>query len=566
MSKNIEKTENRNAFLSGFIVLLGISALYFIYGPLELYANNIEDFAYDLGDLVSVMPLAAILAASFTAAVLAVLKRFNRRVWKTALIVLFVFFITSYIQGIFLSRDLPPMDGTPVSWKEFNFQRKYSIICIIILAIIMFFTIRHVGFEKVISIIKLASIALTAMILISSFLLIFSDGVTQDKPKQYASDEGLLEMSTEDNLVVFLVDAIDADAFREVYEYHPEFEELFKDFTFFPNTMAGYPYTSRAIPHILSGTWYENQGSFTDWCNGVFSSSELISKLKDDEYRLGFYCSEYNFAEALSDTFENLHIQQAEIDPLPFLLTQLKLSAYRFFPYDLKKAVMLTAEEVGTSTAAKQSDDEYKCLPEELEETFKKNDIFTSDQKQFKFIYTYGAHLPFEYESQSEMIDNYTYLSSVEKTMSVCAEYLSRLKESGVYDNSSIVILADHGYNGEESTGRQNPVLLIKGKNEKHSFTTSEKPVSHADIQAALLALEAGSDSLHAFSFGENDLRERRYLQYDYAGEEYLTEYIQTGYAADESSMFKTGTSYTRRDFQWFVDGVRNKIGDSAAD
>ena len=560
MSGNKKKTENRNDILTGLIVLLGISVLYFIYGPLELYANNFEDFAYDLGDLVSVMPLAAVIAVLIAAAVLAAMNLFSKRVCKVVIILLYVFFITSYIQGTFLPQNLPPMDGTPVSWKEFDFQRKYSFLSIIVISILAFLVCRFVSFEKVISMIKLTSIALTALLLISSFLLVFTGEMMQDKPKLYAAEEGLLDMSDEDNLIVFLVDAVDADAFRQVYECHPEYDDLFQDFTFFPNTMAGYPYTSRAIPLIFSGNWYENQESFTDWCNEVFSSSELVKTLKEKKYQLGFYCSEYSFAEALSDTFDNVFIQQNRIDSLPFLLTQLKLSAYRFFPYDLKKSVMLSAEEVEASTAAEPIGDEYKCLPEELEDTFQKNKIEISNQKQFKFIYTYGAHLPFDYEAQSEMIEDCSYFSSVEKTMSVCADFLRMMKESGVYDNTGIVILADHGYNGEQSSGRQNPLLLIKGKKETHGFMTSEKPVSHADIKDALLALENGVDSLHAFPFGENELRERRYLQYEYAGEEYLTEYVQTGYAADESSMVETGNKFVRRDFLWFVDGVSNKM------
>ena len=560
MSEIKEKTENRKAFLTGSAVLLGISVLYFIYGPLELYANNIEDFAYDLGDLLSVMLPAAIAAAFFSALLFLGLKQLNQRLWKAALLIIFVFFITSYIQGTLLPQKLPPMDGTPVFWKEFDFQRKYSVICIAAFGILMFYAVRRFGFEKVCSIINLTGTALTVLLLISSFLLIFSDGMTQDKPKQYASDEGLLDMSEEDNLVVFLADAVDAEAFRQVYECHPEYDDLFQDFTFFPNTMGGYPYTSRAIPLIFSDTWYENNGNFTDWCNTAFSSSELIRTLKQEQYQTGFYCSEYNFADVLSDTFGNVRTQQTKVDFFPFLFAQLKLSCYRFFPYDLKKTVMLSAEEVKTSTAPGQNGNEYRCLPEELEETFKNNGIVITDQKQFKFIYTYGAHLPFEYDAQAEMIEDCSYLSSVEKTIEVCTEYIDLLKKSGVYPCTSIVILADHGYNGEESSGRQNPVLLIKGKNETHPFTKSEKPVSHADLPAALLALEAGTDSLHAFPFEENDLRERRYLQHDYAGEEYLTEFIQTGSAADESSMIETGNKYVRRDFQWFVDGISNKI------
>ena len=61
--------------------------------------------------------------------------------------------------------------------------------------------------------------------------------------------------------------------------------------------------------------------------------------------------------------------------------------------------------------------------------------------------------------------------------MTVTMAYLNKLREAGVYDNSVIIILSDHGYNiegeavkvaqkNENETGRQHPILFVKGLNE----------------------------------------------------------------------------------------------------
>ena len=58
-------------------------------------------------------------------------------------------------------------------------------------------------------------------------------------------------------------------------------------------------------------------------------------------------------------------------------------------------------------------------------------------------------------------------------------EQFSRLKEKGVYDNSIIIVLADHGYIEGRDDGRQNPILYIKGLNEHHKMITSPSLTSH---------------------------------------------------------------------------------------
>ncbi len=43
--------------------------------------------------------------------------------------------------------------------------------------------------------------------------------------------------------------------------------------------------------------------------------------------------------------------------------------------------------------------------------------------------------------------------------------FLSQMKQAGVYDNTAIVIMADHGSHNDTDlrTINQNPILLIKG-------------------------------------------------------------------------------------------------------
>ncbi|MBR5377224.1 MAG: hypothetical protein IK139_08090 [Lachnospiraceae bacterium] len=73
------------------------------------------------------------------------------------------------------------------------------------------------------------------------------------------------------------------------------------------------------------------------------------------------------------------------------------------------------------------------------------------------------------------------------------SEWMNRLKEMGVYDNTRIIIAADHGfyvfafpqmiYEGGTSFEQFNPLLMVKDFGKKE-FETSEKLMSNADVCA----------------------------------------------------------------------------------
>ena len=99
--------------------------------------------------------------------------------------------------------------------------------------------------------------------------------------------------------------------------------------------------------------------------------------------------------------------------------------------------------------------------------------------------------------------------------------------------------MADHGY---DNCIRSNPILYIKGVGEKHKFQVSDAPISYEDLQGAYSKLLQGKDSKNCFEYQEGDVRKRRFLLDTDGGPIY--EYIQSGHAADETTINKTGVVY----------------------
>ena len=159
------------------------------------------------------------------------------------------------------------------------------------------------------------------------------------------------------------------------------------------------------------------------------------------------------------------------------------------------------------------------------------------------------------YDKNMNIIDEHegTFEMSVEAVMLEAADYVEKLRESGVYDNTVLIIMADHGYNGsleesgDEAWMRQCPLLMIKGRSESHdTMQISQAPVSFADLQEAYLRLLDGQQSEAAFDWKEGDVRERRFLKYSFLDEDHITEYLQTGHAFNRDTMVLTGREFNR--------------------
>lgn len=132
--------------------------------------------------------------------------------------------------------------------------------------------------------------------------------------------------------------------------------------------------------------------------------------------------------------------------------------------------------------------------------------------------------------------------------------YLTRLKANDAYDNSIIIIMADHGYydvdhssHGDEVFARYHPILLIKGFEEKHALTESDIPISHLDLMDAYMDLLDGKESLELFANKDwDENRKRKIIWYEYLKEDHMVEYELEGSTDDWQNFKPTGNVFDR--------------------
>lgn len=376
--------------------------------------------------------------------------------------------------------------------------------------------------------------------------------MSKPQSQLYVTEKEEFYMSEDENFVILVLDTLDSREFTSLLEEHPEYREIFADFTYFENTTGAYACTRDAISFILSGEWYEEEEPFTDHANKVYSQSPLFAELEQRGYRLNLYEDQlYTQEESVISRFENVVKGEYKVKSYPGLAIQeLKLVGYRYAPFDLKRFCM--TRKAGFDEEI-QVECEYRGYTADngvFKDNVKNVELTTDSDRQFKFIHLDGAHTPYIYDKDCNVIDvsEGSYRQSVEASITVAAQYLEKLKESGVYDNSALIVMADHGYNGPGGEGsmlRQSAMLLIKGRGEHHdTMEISQAPISYADLQQAYVRLLDGAESADVFDWKEGDVRERRFLMDSLGQEEEIVEYTQTGYAQDMTTMIPTGREF----------------------
>lgn len=539
--------------LPALLLLTAVSFLLFIYAPVELLMANGYEFCYTIYDIFRYMLPVFLIVIAAGVAVYAIAARMAGRAYDVLLAVLLAVLAALYVQGTFFAGDLPPLDGRRIDWADYDHQRIISALILLAALALAFLLLKKLDSAKLRKAAAIAGGAVTGILAVTTAMLIIQTG-SYDPPRTIVHTAyGETDMSENENFVIFLVDAVDGETFREVKSAHPEYDDIFDGFTSFTNVISAYPYTSRSIPFMLTGKWFENEREFSDYCEDAFASSPFLKALQKKNYRMGFYDPEFFYIESLADIFENVMEGSRLAYPDRFVKMQLMMAGYRYFPYGLKKLCFLTPDDVYIDTLIENpslDEERYSMVNDTFFERLKEKDINVGKDDCFRFIYIRGAHEPFIYKSSAEPEWDCTYRSSAEYSMEIVSEYLSKLKAAGVYDNSVIMVMADHGYVEDDVPfGRQNPFMLVKGRGEKHSLVENDLPVSHDDLQTAYSRLLEGKSSetaFAAFDDAQTDSSGRRFLFFEYMKEDHMTEYCQTGHASDETTLIPTGKEFNR--------------------
>ena len=499
---------NRNRLFVSLIVSISIFFLF----PLSVYTQNIETNSFYFKDVLIPLIIFTVIGFLVTSGfVILTSKRL-----KFIPLLLTALMVCLWIQGNLIQYNLGSLDGHTINWAE-SFKRVWIEILIwaAIFAVFVWFRkkiLRHLN-----SILIFLFFLFT---LPSLYVLIKSHGSIQDRVYLDYSREFQF---SESNVLLIVLDDFSSNAFTAILETHPEYQETFRDFIFFEDALGGYPTTRPSIPLILTGEYYQNLVPIEKFLSSV-EKSTISYQLKEQ----GFTIENYPYVPFFSSIYDNQTHTLPLKEQFVYAAQQLMISGIRYSPLAIKP-FFVARYYFGVNYVHKDLVTFYENV-DEVE--------VTTDKPMFKLIHLSGAHVPYFLDSALEW-NEAGYLEQAAGSLLPIKNLLEELKQAGVYDDSLILIMGDHGNNnpvgsyGFPLSNYSHPLLLAKAVGQRYDeMQISSAPVTLGDIPRTI-ADETGLDwSYPGVSlFGDiPENRTRTYYYYTWNHESWAMPYMPTFY------------------------------------
>ena len=530
------------AFVSSFML--------YIYEPIITYSSNMNDFWFDYKLMLPNIII------YFLALFLLLLVFFNIIYWfcrlikkeviyKVIVIISFVFLIFAYIQGIFLVGNLPTLDGTTIEWSSYKKEMAISLIVFLVIITTEIFGIIKFKTDKTLNVNAILGCVILVMLSTSFVSVLLKPDLYKEKIIAVSTDKNINNISSNKNFLIFLADAVDSIEFSSVVDD----DSIFEDFTYYPDTVSAYTFTRDAIPFIFSGIWNKNETEFSEYSTNAFNESKILNALNDKQYSLNMFEDELIWHSRKAEEIANVEIYNDKIPKIRFFKQLTKFILYKYLPFPLKKYSKINTVDFESCKIEKEDDEGvnyYTWGNTYFYDLINNNPLEKSEQNYFQFIHIEGAHVPFDTDENLNPIpeEEGTYDLKLKATAKIIDTYIKRLKANDAYDNSVIIVMADHGY-WAHNNGRQNPILYIKGINEHHEMYTSDIPVSYEDLNDAFIELLEESKSQELFQNIDKN-RVRKFIYNAFKGEDTMEEYEQRGKAWDKNATVETGVKFIR--------------------
>lgn len=542
-----------------YIVTFVFEFMLFIYEPILIYSTNKNDYRFDLATMMPPLLLffAVCLAIGFSVVTIIYLinKMFsdNLIVYYCALIGFFIIFFACYLQGNWLAGDLPVLSGDIIQWDSFLKNDLISIaIWVMLIVAAICLTVKFTP-QKVVKATSAISAALFLMLSAGMISTMISENAFMGKGEVFvATMRNFNTVSTDKNFFIFIVDTVDSKTFKEVLDSNEDYKKTFEDFTYYENIVSLYGNTLNAIPHILTGKVNHNEEEIWSHCQKAYNESEFFKNLNAYNYDINLYSTDTLLSGERTFDVKNDVSFNLTVNYIEFIKQQMKYVCFKYLPYAYKKYAQI--ETADFNIAFECNETMYRYANLFILSQYENNpNLVTQSKPIFQFIHTEGAHTPYTSDENLNYIENGTYSQKIAGSIKMINLFIQRLKNNGIYDNSVIIVLADHGaptngiYEKEFDCWmrRFNPIFLIKGFDEHHELIVdSDLPVSYElDLQDAYKELLDGKKSTELF-LDVPEQRNRKVLWSIWTKQTHMVEYETDDKAWEWDKYRATGNVY----------------------
>ncbi|MEE3330837.1 MAG: sulfatase-like hydrolase/transferase, partial [Myxococcota bacterium] len=512
----------------GLVLALLISATVFVIEPLKSVVTNWTEVSIGFGALASELVLPWLCAF----VVLAVAGILSTRVLpRCGVAIGIALYLLLWLQSNVLIWSYGPFDGMPLDWGQH--AGKGLVEAVIWLSVLaaallrpMWFERRWLGWVGMIAALQGASLA--------GHWQEHAPLVAKPEPVINALEADLPIHSSTNNVIVVVLDALQSDFFAQALG-DPSFRARVPDgLTYYRNAISVYIHTEFSLQTMLTGRAIPDGVQYEEWADRALGNS-VMSRLEERGFEPSFvtgagrvmFCDMGGITCMVPSELARGGAVVAGAQRRRDVDAMFRLGLFRLVPHAFKRftydaGIWRIPSLYGVDA---RGEVDPRILPETQDDLrifkYLVDELRVEGAPRFKFLHFRGVHFPATVDSKcafsakrSDAIERREKWRERFVGMTHCVgtrlfQYLDALDRVGVYDNSLIFIVSDHGspvipvepsvsrlpvppavrgaVPALEDSWRGVPVFLVKPRGARGELRVSDRPVSLCDIPASIL-------------------------------------------------------------------------------
>ena len=267
---------------------------------------------------------------------------------------------------------------------------------------------------------------------------------------------------------------------------NPKNFDFLHDFTYYKNHDSIYCLTFPPLYHLLTEYEYseEEHDNYEKLALSSDTSIKFFDTIHKSGYITGLYSIDIHSLESVEGYVDNVKTCQVTVNKEKVRKMLFNLSMYRYLPYNLKKPFQMynpKSDTVAYSIIAPglTNDEFYKRMTEWGMK------VDSSTDKKFTLSHLFGVHAPILNDENCSLVkeDSVSRHKRNQGVLFAVRTYIDNLKKLGIYDKSTIIVMADHGEFGDTDS-----IFFVKKPFEEHEeMEIDESMITHHDFQDIII-------------------------------------------------------------------------------
>ncbi|MBX7142880.1 MAG: sulfatase-like hydrolase/transferase [Oligoflexia bacterium] len=406
-----------------------------------------------------------------------------------------------YVQSQVLVWDYGQFDGTPIAWSDFCSRGALDILVWagIFVLLLCFRAWCATNSSRILTLVVALHCVAILPVLKSNYALLLRESPS-------VKLQAITDFSPQKNVVLVVLDAMQGPAFQKLLDQEPSLQDSFKDFIFFRNVTSSFPSTLPSVPSFLTGQAYDGKKPLRRYFEEDVRETSLPTQLEKNGVKARIatipgFCP--YFASGVCGETRRYPLLGRPDGAEREFLELIDYTLFRISPQFIKQQVyhdeawLLQRLDRQSRSMARTVDDGVAFAKE-----FVAQASANSPTPTFKMLHFLFPHPPIRLDAEcnllprNEKLRPETYLRQARCGLKVALDIVETLRRLEIYEQSTIIIAADHGTRLDFGTNtaellksrkltqisRALPLLLIKPAGHQGKLSVNEAAVELADL------------------------------------------------------------------------------------